>query len=148
MSAGFSILQFAFVNFYNVLMSNRLSEPTFTDLCRLTETMILGEPEVDEDLLAEVRYIYDHTDSEIDISLAQLELLVFWQLRSSSGGLNKELDINGKSYKIIDLYGHLDKVNKKLTKIVVGISKKYNLEIPMSGMMGGGGGSGGGKLIM
>jgi len=107
-----------------------LTEPNFTDLIRLTESMILAEPEPDEKLLEEVYWIYSHTDKEIDIPLAKLEMLVFFQLHQGSG-LNKEIEINDKSYKIIDLYGFLDSVNQKLVKIVIAIAKKYNLDIPL-----------------
>ena len=129
--SGFSILQFCFVSFFSILMSNRLSEPVFTDLCRMTEAMLYAEPELDEEKLEEVNYIVQHTDEEIDMPLASLELLTFHQIQTQHGGLNKEIDIDGKSYKIIDLYRHLNAVNRKLVEIIVGISKKYNLEIPV-----------------
>ena len=131
---GFSIIQFAFVSFYSVLMSNRLTEPTFTDLCRLSETMAYAEPEPDKKIIEEIKWLTDHTHEDIDVPLAQVEMMVFYQLHRGQTGLNKEMDIDGKPFKLIDLYGYLNSVNKRLTKIVVDIAKKYNLEIPM-GMM-------------
>lgn len=104
--------------------------------------MILSEEVPNQKHLEDVHYLYDNTDDEIRIPLAQLEMLVcnktlivfyqdFYQLHQANTGLNKEIEINGKSYKIIDLYGHLDRVNGKLVEIVVSISKIYNFDIPL-----------------
>ena len=128
---NFSILQFSFMSFYHVLMSNTLTSPNFTDLVRMTETMILAEPQPREDLLNQVRRIYEITDDELNLPLASVEMLVFYQLQPGAG-LNKEIEIDGKNYKIIDLYYHLDRINGRLIEIVVEISKKYNLDIPLS----------------
>ena len=38
--------------------------------------MILAEPEPNKDLLNDVHWIYEHTDKEIDMPLAKLEMLV------------------------------------------------------------------------
>lgn len=55
----------------------------------------------------------------------------FYQLHQANTTLNKEVEINGKSFKIIELYSYLDKVNGELVKIVVAIAKKYNFDIPL-----------------
>ena len=130
-SAGFSIMQFTFMSFWSVLMSNSFTQPNYTDLIRLTEAMLMCETELDVKSLEEVHYIYDHTNDEIDFPLGQLEFLVFYQINIAQAGLNKEVEINNKSWKIIDLYGFLDKTNQKLVRIVIGISKRYNLDIPL-----------------
>lgn len=139
---GFSLIQFAFVNFFSVLTSNRLLDPTFSDLCRLAEVMAYAEPTPDKKIIEEIHWYYDYTHEELMIPLAQTEMLTFFQLTRGQGGLNKEIDINGRCFKLIDLYGYMDKVNQNLTKIVVDIAKRYNMEIPM-GMS-----AGGGKLTM
>ena len=89
---NFSILQFSFMSFYHVLMSNTLTSPNFTDLVRMTETMILAEPEPRVDLLNQVRRIYEITDDELNLPLASVEMLVFYQLQTGAG-LNKEIEI-------------------------------------------------------
>jgi hypothetical protein len=45
-------------------------------MIRLTELMILSEPEPNQDFLKEVHDIYDYTDDEMRMPLAQLEMLV------------------------------------------------------------------------
>ena len=94
--------------------------------------MIMAEPEPDAKLLDQVHNIYDTTNDEINLGLAELEMLVFWQLQNGSG-LNKEVEINDKTYKLLDLYKHLDSVNQRLVEIVIKIAKKYNMDIPLSG---------------
>lgn len=111
-------------------MSNRLTEPNFTDMVRLTELMILSEPEPNNELLNQVHNIYNITADELNMNLAMVEMLVFHQLQSGAG-LNKEIEINDKTYKIIDLYKYLDQVNQKLVVIVVSLAKKYNMDIPL-----------------
>lgn len=130
-SDGISMIQFAFHSFWAVLMSNRLTEPNYTDLVRITELLILTEAEPNQEYLDKVHWLYENTDEDIMIPLAQLEMLVFYQLHQPNASLNKEVEINDKSYKLIDLYGHLDRVNGKLVTIVVDISRKYNFEIPI-----------------
>lgn len=119
------------MSFWAVLMSNSFLAPNYTDLIRLTEAMILSEQEPDIQLLQEVYDIYDSTDPDLNINLASLEMLVFHQLHHPTSSLNKELEIDGKSYKLIDLYKYLDKCNQKLVRIVIEIAKKYSLDIPM-----------------
>lgn len=124
-------IQFIIVNFFHVLMSNTLLSPNYTDMVRLAESLCFLEPELDGKMLEKLDYIYLHTDSEINIGLAELEMLVFYQLQSGAG-LNKEIEINDKSYKIIELYKHLDNVNKQLVPMVVNIMKKYNVDIAVN----------------
>lgn len=130
-SAGFSIMQFTFLSFWSVLMSNSFTQPNYTDLIRLTEAMLLCEAETDQESLDKVHYIYEHTNDKIDFPLGQLEFLVFYQINIAQAGLNKEVEINGQSWKIIDLYGFLDETNQKLVEIVIRISKRYNLDVPL-----------------
>jgi len=113
-------------------MSNSFTQPNFTDLVRLTEAMIMFEPEPDKEALKKVHEIYEYTDSEVNFPLGKLEFVVFYQINVGQAGLNKEIEIDGKYWKLLDLYGFLDKTNQKLVEIVVAIAKKYSLEIPIN----------------
>ena len=129
---SFSILQHAYLSFWSVLMTNSFTHPNYTDLIRLTEAMLLAESEPNEVLIQEVADIYENTNDEINYPLGKIEFIVFYQLNVHQASLNKEIEIDGKNWKILDLYGFLDKTNQKLVKIVISIAKSYNLDIPLS----------------
>jgi site-specific DNA-adenine methylase len=55
--------------------------------------------------------------------------MVFRNLGHSVG---KEISIDDKDFQLIDLYRYLDDVVSELTKIVISIGRRYNLEIPLN----------------
>lgn len=47
-----------------------------TDMIRLAESMCYLEETHDEKVIEKLNFLYDHVDSEINIGLAELEMLV------------------------------------------------------------------------
>lgn len=129
MAGGFSIMQYLFMSFWSTLMARTIYTPNYTILVSITLGILENEPEPSTKKIKDLKWVYEHTGEVIDINVAQLETLVFHHIKLGSG-LNKELDINEKTYKIIDLIKELDSVVQKLVHIVIGISKKYSLDIP------------------
>lgn len=130
-TGGLSPIHYSFINFWGALLSGTPLNPNFTDLIRLTEATLLSEPEPDQEQLKKLQWIYEHVDEEIDIDLPSLELMFLVQMRTNAG-INKELEINHKTYLVIDIYKRLHRVNQQLVLIMMSIAKKYSLEIPMA----------------
>src|SRR4030067_3370360 len=136
MSGNFSIMQYLFMSFWSVLNSKSLGSPSYTVLYSITYALATNEPNKDQKTIDELEWLYAHTHPDIDITLPQLEMLVFYHM-SKGSGLNKELDIDGKGKKVIDLYKYLDQIIQILVSININISKKYSLDIPVQAMHGG-----------
>ena len=115
------------MNYWATLLATRPFQPTTTLLIKLVEALIKAEPEADKKHLAKVKWIYDNTHEKVNIPLSTVEFMVF---RNWSKGANKELEINGKNFQLIELYNYLDEVSKELTNIVVDIGKRYAWELP------------------
>lgn len=135
-------MQYLFMSFWSTLMSRTIYTPNYTILISITLGILENEPEPSKEKITDLKWIYEHTGTVIDINVAQLETLVFHHIKLGSG-LNKELDINEKTYKIIDLIKELDGVVQELVHVVIEISKKYSLDIPFQAVpatkSGGGG---------
>jgi hypothetical protein len=97
---------------------------------RLTEATMLCEDVPDKENWDIIRKIYAQVDDEIKVSLPTLELMFTIQMRKGAE-LNKDIEVNHKVYKIFQLYEKLDLINQVLVKIMMGIAKKYSLEIPL-----------------
>jgi hypothetical protein len=124
-----SLIRFGCVNFWATLMNSRPFQPITTLLVKLVEGLLLSEPELNEDSMKRLKWIYDNTHTEVEESLPVIELAVFKNL---DRGLNREIDIGDKSFFMVELYKYLDEVSKELAGIVVGVARKYSLDIPMS----------------
>lgn len=134
-------MQYLFMSFWSTLMSRTIYTPNYTILVSITLGLLENEQEVNSKNIKDLKWISEHTSSELDLNVSQLETLVFHHIKLGSG-LNKELDINGKTYKIIDLIKELDSIVQKLVHLVIDISKKYSLDIPFQAVpsvKGGGG---------
>jgi hypothetical protein len=83
--------------------------------------------------MEKVEWIYQHTHEKVDVNLAIIELAVF---KNIDKGLNREIEIGDKSFYMIDLYKYLDEAIQDLGEIVVTISKKYSIDMPISSFMG------------
>lgn len=122
-----SLVRFAFMNFWGVLIQSRPLQPISTLLIKLTEALINSDPEPDKKALERVKWLYEHTSEEIDAHLSIVELIVF---RNIDKGVMKEVEIGDKSFYLSELYYVLDGISKELTEIVIKIAKKYNFDMP------------------
>lgn len=141
MAGGFSIMQYLFMSFWTTLMSRTIYTPNYTILVSITLGLLENEQEPNAKNIKHLKWVYEHTNTHIDLNVAQLETLVFHHIKLGSG-LNKELDINGTPYKIIELIKDLDAIVHLLVNLVIGISKKYSLDIPFQAVPSMKGGSG------
>jgi hypothetical protein len=126
-SSEISIVKFAFMNFWAVVIQTRPMQPTSTLMVKLVEALITSEPEPDPIHKKRVEWIYNHTSEEIDIPLSIVELAVF---RNLNKGLNCEIDLGEKTFYLIELYRILDNISKELCNIVISIGKFYAFDVP------------------
>ena len=124
-----SLVRFSVINFFAVIMQTRPFQPISTLLIKLVEALISAEPEPDIKMQKRLNWIYDNTHIKVEIPLSIVELAVFKNL---DRGLNRELEIFDKTFNLVELYRYLDEISKELTTMVVQISRKYSLDIPMS----------------
>lgn len=124
-----SIIKFNVINFFSIIINSRPFYPISSTLIKLVESIISSETEPDEEIKKRLLWIYNNTHERVREHLSIVELMVYKNLDK---GLNRELEINNKTFNLIDLYKFLDEVNNELSKIVVEISKKYSLEIPLT----------------
>lgn len=123
-----SLIKFSVVNFFSVIINSRPFQPISTLLIKLVEGLILAEPEPDTKLQKRIKWIYENTHKKVEVSLSIVELAVFKNLDK---GLSKEIEIGEKTFNLVELYKYLDEIAKELTGIVMGIAKKYNLDMPL-----------------
>jgi hypothetical protein len=130
-----SLVRFGVTNFFAVLINSQPFKPISTLLIKLVEAIILAEPEAerDKESFNRVTWIYENTHKDVEIPLSIIELAVFKNLDK---GLNREIEIGDKEYNLVELYKYLDEISKELAGIVVGIAKKYSLDIPLSAVTG------------
>lgn len=126
--AELSLIQFSVMNFWAVVIQSRPFQPVSTTLIKLVQALINSEPEPDKKHQDKIKWIYLNTHEKVNIPLSIIELAVY---RNLDRNLNKELDIGDKCFNLTELYKYLDEVTMELSEIVVEISKKYNVEIPM-----------------
>lgn len=129
MGEELSLVRFGVVNFWSVVMNSRPFQPISTLLIKLVEALTLAEPDPDKEIQERLKWIYDNTHKNVEVSLSIVELAVFKNL---DRGLNREIDIGDKCFLLIELYKYLDEVSKELAGIVISIARKYSLDIPMS----------------
>lgn len=126
-SSELSIVKFAFMNFWAVVIQTRPMQPTSTLMVKLVEALIISEPEPDPVHKKRVEWIYQHTHEDIDVPLSIVELAVF---RNLNKGLNCEIDLGDKTFYLIELYKILDGISKELCNIVISIGKLYAFDFP------------------
>jgi hypothetical protein len=115
-------------------MSSRPFQPISTLLVKLVEALIHSEPEPDIKIQKRLTWIYKNTHERVNEHLSLVELAVFKNLDK---GLNREIDIGiDKTFYLVELYKYLDEIAKELTQIVIEISKKYSLDIPLQSYQG------------
>lgn len=129
MAEELSLIRFGVVNFFSILINSRPFQPISTLLIKIVEAIIYAEPEPDKKNLDRLKWLYDNTHKEVEENLSIVELAVFKNLER---GLNREIDIGSKSFYLVELYKYLDEVSKELSNIVIGIAKKYSLDLPMN----------------
>jgi hypothetical protein len=76
-----------------------------------------------------VDWINKNTHEKIMFPLPIVELMVFRNLQRNIGD---EIHIDDSDFQLIDLYRYLDDVVSELTKVVISIGRRYNLEIPLN----------------
>lgn len=128
-----SLIRFNVANFFAVIMNSRPFQPISTLLIKLVSAIISSEPEPNKERKDRMKWIYKNTHEKVNHSLPIVELAVFKNL---DRGLNREIEIGDKEFYLTELYKYLDEIALELTDIVIEISKKYSIDIPI-GMMGG-----------
>lgn len=123
-----SLVRFTTINFFSVILNSRPFQPISSLLIKLVESLIASEPEEDLVIKKRLKWIYENTHIKVNESLPIIELAVFKNLDK---GLNREIDIGDKTFSLTQLYKYLDEVSKELTILVIGVAKKYNLDIPI-----------------
>jgi hypothetical protein len=125
---SFSLVKYEVNNFHNVMLSSRPFYPISTLLIKIVLALIEAENEPDESEKEKVEWIYNNTHKNVNEHISVIELAVF---KNIERGLNREVEIGNKTFTLTELYKYLDEVVLELSKIVVKISKKYNLEFPI-----------------
>jgi hypothetical protein len=128
MEAELSLVRFSVINFFAVLLSVRPFQPIITILIKLVEALTLSEPTPDIQIQKRLKWIYEYTHKNVEVSLPIIELAVFKNLDK---GLNRELEIENKTFLLIELYKYLDEISKELSGMVIKIAKKYSIDLPM-----------------
>lgn len=124
-----SLIKFHVFNFYSIIIQSRPFNPISTILIKVVNSLIESEPEPDEETKKRLKWIYENTHDKVNIHLSLIELAVFKNLDK---GLNREINIGGKDFHLIDLYKYLDEVTLELSFIVMKIAKEYNVDIPFN----------------
>jgi hypothetical protein len=127
----FSLVRYEVNNFHNVMLSSRPFFPITTLLIKIVLSLIEAENEPDSKMKERVEWLYENTHAKVNEHLSVIELVVFKNL---NGGLSKDIEIGQKTFTLTELYKYLDEVVLELSRFVVEISKKYNLEFPITTM--------------
>jgi hypothetical protein len=130
MAEEISLIRFNIMNFFALIMNSRPFNPISSTLIKIVESLIASEPEPDTKNQKRLNWIYNNTNSKVNVSLPVVELAVFKNL---DRGLNREIDIGDKTFYLVELYKYLDEISKELTIMVIEIGKKYSIDIPMAG---------------
>ena len=129
-----SLIRFGVYNFFAVLMNKPVFQPSATTLCEIAKSIAEAETVTDDKILKKIKEIYDETTDNVKQPLSIVELAVF---KNIDRGLNKTIEIGDKEFPISELYRYLERVRWALVEIVIGIAKKYTLDIPVSALGGG-----------
>lgn len=125
---GLSLIKFNVINFFSIIINAKPFHPIITILTKLVDALISSENEPDLKMKERLEWIYKQTHEKVKENLSIVELTVFKNLER---GLNREVEINNKSFYLTELYRYLDEISSELTRMVIKISKKYSLDIPI-----------------
>lgn len=129
MESELSITRFTFMNTWGIILNSRPFMPIQSLLIKLIHALIEAEPEPDKKMSEKVHWIYENTHLKVMLPISIIELAVFKNLDK---GLNREIDIGDKTFNLTELYKILDEVTLELSRISIGIAKKYSFDIPIS----------------
>lgn len=121
------------MRYYDVLTHNSFNSPNFTDLIRLAESILNKEPIENAEDIKRIESLYNKVPP-VNIEMPKLELIFF---KNNHKGIQAEIDINGTTYTLGDLFTYINDVIQEITKIVSKVAYKYDLEIPLEGYGGG-----------
>lgn len=128
MDGDLSLIRFCTMNYFAVLLQSRPFFPISTLLIKIVSSLISAEPEPNEKDRKRVTWLLRNTHKKVMQDLSIVELAVF---RNLDRGLNREIDFDDKTFTLTELYMYLDEVAVELTNIVIGIAKKYSVDIPV-----------------
>jgi hypothetical protein len=134
MGSDFSLVKFHLANFYAILINSKPFFPTTTILMKVAKALVNSETDVNKDLMDRLEYIEENTHIDITEPLAIIELAVF---RNLGADLDREISIDDKSYKIVNLYKLLDEAVNSISEVVTEVSKKYTFDMPTNLFTGG-----------
>jgi hypothetical protein len=130
-----SLIQFNFTNFFAVVLNHRPLSPVSTIYFKIVKSLLDSvdpQSETEKKDLERLDWIYKNTHKQVREPLPDVEYCVFQNIGTK---LDREIEFNGKTFKVIQLYRYLDEITLELTQMVITIAKKYNLEIPIHSMM-------------
>lgn len=152
-------MQFLIKMYWTSLMGNHFSQPNFTDIVRVTESIVQvhyskkkarqGEEYErehkarHEEIAAQLRKFNDKTNDDVDFPLPSVEFLVFNNWRKSPDAM---VTVRSKEIEIHKLFAALNDLLMETTRIVTDIAMNYSMDIEYSGGLFSGG-KGGGKTF-
>ena len=122
-----SQIEFLYMQFWGVLVSNHFTEPNFMDAFFTVYALVNSEEKPDKEMITKLQYIEEHTTDKLHMPLAEVEYF-YW--KNAAKGLQTDLTLKGgKMMNVMQVFAELNKALKELTIIVVKIGKKYSLDI-------------------
>lgn len=122
-----SQIEFLYMQYWAVLVSNHFTEPNFMDTFFTVYALVNSEEKPDKEMIAKLQYIEEHTTDKLHMPLAEVEYF-YW--KNAAKGLQTDLTLKGgKMMNVMQVFAELNKALKELTIIVVRIGKKYSLDI-------------------
>lgn len=122
-------ISFMIYQFYHTLTSNSFTTPNFTDLFRITESILEKEKEDDikiKEFIAEMKEQYINCEG-LGISIPNLELIFH---NNATKGFNYEIDIGEESFTLGLLFYKINNVIQKLTYYVSYVAYTYDVDMP------------------
>lgn len=128
-----SLVKFNVINFYSLVLTHRPFQPITTILMKIVSSLLASEEKTDpsEETVKRLTWIKLNTHEKVLFPLAIVELAVF---KNIDRGLSRQIEIDGKEFHLTTLYMYLDEIIHELTMIVIGIAKKYSIDLPFISM--------------
>jgi len=114
--------------YYNVLTSNRFNSPNFTDLFRITESILYKDEKKHKKQIERIKEL-DGNINQIGVSVAEMELIFF---KNVGSGINKQITINGETYTLGYLFKVMNEIIRELTFMVSEVAYNYDVDIPLN----------------
>lgn len=122
-----SQIEFLYMQFWGVLISNHFTEPNFMDLYFTTFALVNSEDAIDQKYVKKLERIEKYTTDKVRMPLAEIEYF-YW--KNCSKGLQSDLTLRGdKTLNPMQIFAELNLVLKELVIIVIELGKKYSLDI-------------------